>query len=246
MKSRIADELRLRYSPVATIVTDTKPDGAVQMKQGTHGCTVAMFSAAARGKTTVLDRDTLTCGGGKIGMGFCTEFDGVPGGIDYFLSTGRGEGFPEGEGYKKTPDMARAFVEDLPTTQIPFEYVVYKPLEGVDETLEKPLLVSFLCNADQLSALVVLTNYGRATSDNVSIRFGAGCHTLFLLPYRESGQPVPKAVVGVTDISARPYVDADLLTLTVPIAMYHEMEDNVAGSFLEKTPWKKLRERIGK
>lgn len=244
MDSIIAQELKLRYSPVAIVLADEKPDDALQFAEGRWGCVVAMYTAAARGKTAAFDRTTVVCGGGSIGLGFCDEFEGPPGGIEYFLSTGRGEGYPEGEGYKKTPELGQAFVDELPKTKIQQNYVIFKPLDMVDTENETPVLVSFLANPDQLSALVVLANYDRPTSDNVSINFGAGCHTLFLLPFYQAQQEVPKAVVGVIDITARPFVDPDLLSFTVPFEMFQDMENNVPGSFLEKHDWKKVRERI--
>ncbi|MBW1995430.1 MAG: DUF169 domain-containing protein, partial [Deltaproteobacteria bacterium] len=54
----------------------------------------------------------------------------------------------------------------------------------------------------------------------------------------------PRAVVGLTDISARKYIsrqlDRDLLSFAVPWKMFQEMEENVAGSFLERRTWKAL------
>ncbi|MCE5322085.1 DUF169 domain-containing protein [bacterium] len=244
MDSVLANKLKLKYSPVAMILANTKPADAMQFKKGTWGCVMAMFSAAAKGKTAVFDYQTTTCGGGRIGLGFCEEFEGPPGGIEYFLSTGRGEGFPEGEGYKKTPRLAKAFVDCLPRQTIPFDYVIFKPLDSIDTEVETPVLVSFLVNPDQLSALVVLANYDRATNDNVKIDFGAGCHSIFLLPYAEVGKANPKAVVGAIDITARPYVDPDTLTFTLPWQMFIEMEADVPDSFLEKKDWKKVRKRI--
>lgn len=244
MESRIAQELKLRYRPVALLLTDEKPEGALEFKEGHWGCVVAMFAAAARGKTAVFSNETCGCPGGKIGLGFTDEFGHVPGGIEYFLSTGRGEGYPEGEGYMKTPEIAHEFAEALPRTCIPTQYVVAKPLDGVNVEQQKPELVVFFCEPDQLSALIVLANYGRPGSENVIIPFGAGCHTVCLIPYAQSKSETPKAVVGVTDISARPMVDPDVLSFTVPFGMFQEMEADVPGSFLEKEAWKKVRARI--
>ena len=244
MESVIARELKLRCRPVAIVFTDRKPDPALQFKKGRWACVISMLTAAAKGKTAVFDRETCGCGGGMIGLGLSDTFDHVPGGIEYFLSTGRGEGYREGEAFKKTPELARTFVDQLPTDNIPYDYVVFKPLGLVDAESERPEVVCFLCNADQVSALVVLANYGRPGGDNVIVPFGAGCHTICLLPYRESQQERPRAVVGLTDVAARPFVEADLLSFAVPFKMYQEMEANVPGSFLEKESWKKVSDRI--
>lgn len=244
MESRIAKELKLRYQPVAVLFADEKPAGALEFKEGRWGCVVAMFTAAARGKTAVFSKETCGCPGGTIGLGFTDEYDHVPGGIEHFLSTGRGEGYPEGEAYIKTPELAHEFVEELPRTCIPAKYVVVKPLDEVDVESDKPELVVLFCEPDQLSALVVLANYGRPGGENVIIPFGAGCHTVCLIPYARSKNGTPKAVVGVTDVTARPMVDPDLLSFTVPFGMFQEMEADVPGSFLEKPDWKKVRDRI--
>jgi len=244
MKSRIAEEIRLQNQPVAIIFTDDKPEDAVEFKPGVWSCVIAMLTASTKGKTGVFSEATCTCQGGKIGLCFVDTFQGTPGEIEYFLSTGKGEGYPEGEGYKKTPELAKTFVDQLPMTVIPHKYVVFKPLSEVDIDKETPEIVAMLVNADQLSALGVLANYGRPGMDAVIAPFGAGCHTICLLPYNESKKDQPKAIIGCMDISARPYVDKNQLSFAVPYKMFREMEDNVPGSFLERPDWQKIQKRI--
>jgi hypothetical protein len=217
MKSRIAHELKLRYQPVAVLFTNAKPEGAVQFEEGKWGCVIAMHTAAAKGKTAAFDRQRHGCPGGAVGLGF--------GGFKRpnmaeFLSSG-GPG-TEGEHYWKSPTEAKAFIEDD----------------------ERPELVNFYVNPDQLSALVVLAGYGRTTTDNVVTRMGAGCHTICLIPLEESRKNPPRAVIGMFDITARPYVDADVLSFSVPFSMFEEMEAGVPGSFLECADWGKVRDRI--
>ncbi|MGL5512359.1 MAG: DUF169 domain-containing protein, partial [Sporomusa sp.] len=66
-----------------------------------------------------------------------------------------------------------------------------------------------------------------------------------LIPWNEAtAQEQSRAVVGMTDISARPVIDADLLSFSVPFAMFTEMEDNVPGSFLDKHAWHKVAKRL--
>ncbi len=246
MNSRIAEELLLKNSPVVMSTSNEIPAGAIQFKQGARGCVVSLFTAASHGKTAVVDAETTGCMGGSIGMGFCDQFPDIPGGMEYFLSTGYGEGYREGEGYKKTPELAKAFMDELPATVNSEKYVVFSPLEAIDADSNPPLLVSFIVNVDQLSALIVLANYGRVTNDNAAVQFAAGCHSIFLLPLAESKKPLPKAIIGLTDVTARPFVEADKLSFTVPWSMFQEMENNVEGSFLEKHDWKKVKERIAK
>jgi len=244
VKSAIAGELKLRYQPVATIFTDEKPEGALQYREGERGCVIAMLTAASEGETVVFDRNTTGCRGGTAGLCYGSDYGSFPGGFEYFLSTGRGEGYPEGEGYKKSPELVRTLLDALLITAVPFVYRVLMPLSKVDPDRDRPELVTFYANPDQLSALVVLANYGRASNDNVIIPFGAGCQTTCLIPYHEAQRELPRAVVGVTDISARPQVDPNVLSFTVPFKMFEEMEGNVRGSFLDRKAWKKVVERI--
>jgi len=245
LPSRIAEELKLAHLPVAIIFTNDKPEGALEQERGKWGCVIALLTEAAKGKTAVLSRDTCGCSGGRVGLGFGSRsYDEMRGGIEYFLSTGRGEGYPEGEGYRKTPELARAFIDALPATDIPFTYVVFKPLKEVDPEKETPQVVIFYANPDQLAALVVLANYDRGAGDNAIIPHAAGCHSIGIIPYQEAKREKPRAVVGMTDISARPHVSPEVMSFTVPFSRFLEMEANVEGSFLQKKAWQKLRERI--
>ena len=238
MKSKMAEELKLKYQPVAVLFTNEKPAGAAQFVEGKWGCVVGMHTAASKGKAAVFDRKTHGCPGGAVGLGF-GAFPRP--GMAEFLSTG-GPG-QEGEHYWKSPVEAQAFVDATPMKDIPFTYVVFKPLGQLEED-ETPQLVNFYVNADQLSALVVLANYGRSTPDNVAARMGAGCHTICLIPLDEAQKNPPRAVIGMFDITARPYVDADILSFSMPFSMFKEMEANVEGSFLDHPDWKKVRARI--
>jgi hypothetical protein len=118
--------------------------------------------------------------------------------------------------------------------------VVFKPLEMVSED-EIPRTVVFLVNPDQLSALIVLANYGRETADNVTAPMGAGCQQIGILTYKEAESERPRAIIGLTDLSARKVtnrvVGKDILSFAVPYAMFSEMEANAEGSFLDRDTW---------
>jgi uncharacterized protein (DUF169 family) len=257
MNSKIAQAIHTKYSPVAVLLTNEKPENAIQFLEGKHGCVISLLNSAAQGKTAVFDRKTFGCLGGGTGLGFGDTYKNFPGGIDHFLSTGN-EAFcktefgktiaqqmphlEHGEGYIKTPELAKKFIESLPMIDVATHYVVFKPLEKLSNA-ETPSTVVFLANPDQLSALVVLANYARETGDNVLAPFGAGCHQIGIIPYKESESIQPKAVIGLTDITARKIVGKDILSFAIPYKMFLEMEANVEGSFLEKGDWLKILER---
>ena len=270
MKSVIAGALALKYEPVAIIATNDKPADAVQFKEGKFSCVMFMLAAAVRGRTAVFDRKTFGCPGGGVGLGFGNQYKNFPGGEEafcHFLSAGNinwepgmqvaesarpfisDELYDElvyGERYIKTPDLVMKFIECLPITDIPFEYVVFKPLGQVDPDMEEPATVVFLADMDQLSALVVLASYERDSNEAVIIPQAAGCQTIGIYPFDEAKRELPRAVVGLTDISARVQIKRqlkdDVTSFAVPLSMFHEMEANVPGSFLERNTWKELME----
>ena len=262
MESKIASAIHLKHQAVALTWSNEKPESAMQFSPGKWGCVMWLAVHAAKGKTAVADVKTYGCFGGGVGLGFGNQYLNFPGGEEsfcYFLSTGNAgrkggmeiaenikpymtqesyDHFLHGEGYIKNPDLVDKFVKALPMTEIPATYVVFKPLVSVDPAEEKPESIIFFVNPDQLSALCVLANYGRDDNENVIIPYAAGCQTIGIYPYREARSVKPRAVVGLTDLSARVYVrkqlgDPNYMTFAAPFTLFEEMEKNVPGSFLE-------------
>lgn len=268
MESRIADAVETQHPPVALIWADEKPEGAMQFQEGKWGCVMWLTASAAKGRPAACDSKTFGCPGGGVGMGFGNCYKVFPGseeGFCHFLSSGiegwaegaavaqmvkpflRGEAydnFVHGERYVKTPALVRRFVESIPITRIPKRFVVFKPLTDVDPDQERPQAVVFFADPDELSALVVLANYGWGDGQNVIIPYAAGCQTIGIYSYREACSERPRAVVGLTDLSARLFIRKQLgdhlMSFTIPMALFNEMEANVAGSFLERHAWQEL------
>jgi uncharacterized protein (DUF169 family) len=268
MESKIAGTLSLKFQPIALIWSDQKPAGVVQFQEGKWGCIMWLAASAAKGKAAACNRKTFGCFGGGVGMGFGDQYVNFPGGKEcfcHFLSAGNDQweqglqtaekvkpflrketydNFVSGERYIKTPQRVHQFIESLPITDIPAEYVIFKPLSDIDVAQETPQVIVFFADPDQLSALVVLANYDRPDNHNVIIPYAAGCQTIGIYPYQEAKAERQKAVVGLTDLSARVYIRKqladNLMTFAVPLKMFEEMEQNVEGSFLERPTWQGL------
>lgn len=260
--------MHLKYEPVSITLSDDKPDKAVEFKEGKFGCVMSLLAAAVKGRPAAASRATVACPGGGTGLGFGNQYANLPGGVGVFcrfLSTGNEgdeagmqttemirpflteeayDNFRYGERYLKTPELVEKFVNQLPITDVPNEYVLFKPLRDIDPSKEEPYVVVFLADPDQLAALVVLANYERDSSESVIIPHAAGCQAIGIYPFRETQSDVPRAVVGMVDISARVQMRRqlkdDLMSFAVPYAMFREMEGNVPGSFLERRSWHDL------
>jgi hypothetical protein len=82
--------------------------------------------------------------------------------------------------------------------------------------------------------------------DAVIAPFGSGCSTILTYPLKEAEKEQPHAVIGMFDVSARPMVEENILTLAMPFAVFLKLLENVSGSFLETESWKKVQQRIRK
>ena len=271
MESTIAAALKLAHQPVALIWGDEKPDDALRFKEKTWGCVMWLFARVAKGKTAVFDRKTYGCAGGGVGLGFGNTYNLFPGSMEcfyHFLSQGNehfdfgkrlvptitkvaGEDFARtflrGERFMKSPGQVKKFLELLPIADIPSKHVIFKPL-GAVEAQEKPEVISFVVNPHQLAALTTLSYYEADTVEKVIIPKGAGCHQIGIFPYREARSARPRAVVGLTDLfarrSIRQQLGDDIMTFSVPFALFQEMEANVKGSFLQEETWEALAEQF--
>jgi uncharacterized protein (DUF169 family) len=272
-KSQIAGAAGIRLNPVAIVWTDKKPEKALEFKPGTWGCVMWFFAKVAKeGKTAVFSRETTTCAGGCMGLGFGRPLDRHAARNEYgfcsFLSNGI-EGaldkkayqaiidqsfddhhkkmLTEGERFLKNPAVVKKWLQNLPVYDAKDKYIVMKPVSETDENEDIRSIV-FVANADQIAGLSTLANFATGNVlDGVYVAASAaGCQAMGVCTYAEGDSDSPRAVIGLTDLSARkavrPTLGKDVLTFSVPFALYNEMELNVKDSCLELDLWKELRD----
>jgi uncharacterized protein (DUF169 family) len=233
------ETLGLKESPLGIYYTNEKPDG-ITAKTDIHMCMIGLLqNARKKGKTVYFDKDHFGCPGGSYYMGF--RESPMPN-IEYFLSCGI-PGQMEGERYIKTPELAREFFRRMNPRPAPATYCVFKPIE-MFQGEEKLEVVVFFAPPDILSGLFTLTNYALESIDAVHAPFCSGCGAILTHPLKEAEKDQPHATLGMFDVSARPMVEKDILTLAMPYPVFLRLLENVSGSFLETESWKKVLKRI--
>jgi hypothetical protein len=205
-----------------------------------HRCFLADLTKVRQGRNLRFDVSTVGCGGGKRYLGFTQE---VMPNFEHFLSCGIPDTL-EGERYKKTPELVREFERLSPPFAAPARHVVFKRWDRLVEG-DEPAVVIFFAPPDVLSGLFTLANFAEADADGVYCPFCAGCGSIVKYPFLEKDASRPRAVLGMFDVSARPFVPGAKLTFAVPMNKFAAMIDDMDGSFLITKSWKAVRERLG-
>jgi len=123
------------------------------------------------------------------------------------------------------------------------KYVIFKRFDQLTPD-ESPIAVIFFAKPDVLSGLYTLANFDQPDGNGVIAPFGSGCGTIVQKVWLESEKENPKAILGMFDVSARPYVPKDILTFAVPMKKFVQMVDNMDESFLITNSWDKVRKRL--
>ncbi len=225
--------------PITFYYTDEEGHAQLVEPGSVSRCVIGALSEVRKGNSLCFGADSIGCPGGKRYLGFA---EGIMPGFEYFLSYGI-PGRLEGERYCKTPELVREIMTNTPTFQAPGRYIVFKRWDRLDES-DNPEVVVFYAKPDVLSGLFTLARFDEVDRNAVSAPFGSGCSTIVQYPYLEKGSENPKAIIGMFDPSARPFVPPDVITLSVPVEKFARMLDNMEESFLITNTWSRMKKRI--
>jgi len=225
--------------PIGFFYTDTKDQKAMPKPPKEHRCMIGDLAKVRNGKTVCFDVHTIGCSGGKRYLGFDQKL--MPN-FEYFLSCGI-PGKLEGERYKKSPELVKELVQHHTPLKAPAKYILFKRWDKMEDG-DQPLAIIFFAPPDVLSGLFTLASYDEPETHGVIAPFCAGCASIVDYPYRELKKDRPRAVLGMFDVSARPFVPAGLLTFAVPWTKFARMVDNMDESFLITKSWNKVKKRI--
>ncbi len=225
--------------PIIFYYTDYESGAELVPPPSAHQCIIGVLSRVRRGTSLCFEAGSIGCAGGKRYLGFT---DQIMPNFEYFLSCGL-PGKLEGERYKKTPQLVRDMMSKMPKFVAPARYIVFKRLDLLEES-DNPAASIFFATPDVLSGLFTLANYDEVDPNGVFCPFSAGCGTIVQYPYLEKDSARPRAVLGMFDVSARPFVPKEMLTLAMPINKFVRMINNMDESFLITKSWNRVAKRI--
>jgi len=220
----------------------TDDEGAAERAESTEGhrCFIADLAKIRKGESLLFDVAAIGCSGGKRYLGFTQD---VPANFEHFLSCGI-PGILEGGRYKKSPGLVKEYETRSPSFTAPARHIVFKRWDRVGEA-DAPQVVIFFAPPDVLSGLYTLAGFDEADLNAVYCPFCAGCGSIVKYPFLEVDAPRPRAVLGMFDVSARPYVPGSTLSFAMPMKKFSAMINNMDESFLITKSWEAVRRRIG-
>ncbi len=189
-----------------------------------------MFSyinVIANGEPVCFSVQNTGCSGASCYLGFKTP------------SKDAGRFLAERERFKKDAVLGKAFYENIGAHAAEAEFLIWTTIDNTDEHAAIEV-VNLWVDAVNLAGLVTLSNYDRPYNDNVGIPFASGCQSIWTIPYKEKHAEEPKGIVGCMDPAMRKYLPSDVVSFSVTAKRFIEMTENISGTFLEQSSWKRL------
>lgn len=229
--------------PITFYYTDNESHTELIKSSTAHRCVVKDLSRVRKGYSLCYDVDSIGCFGGRRYLGFAgkvtSQFEEL---FSSFLSCGI-PGQIHGERYKKSPEIVKQWLGYSPQFEAPARFIVFKRWDRLQES-DGPEVVIFFAQPDVLAGLFTLANFDEAEPNGVFAPFCAGCASVVQYPYLEGRSQHPRGVIGMFDISARPFLPKDVLTFSVPVNKFSRMVADMEESFLITDSWKRVQKRI--
>ena len=198
----------------------------------TGGCIFKHLDNLLAGGAVSLHADNIGCGGGKLYCGYSELPEFVPNYVSLK------------ERYKRTPEMVVEFVETLGIRRAEPNYLNLARIDAL-ESFDDVEGVIFFATPDVLSGLFTWTTFDLNAPDAVSSLFGSGCSNVITMVVNENARGGYRSYLGFFDLSARPYVDKNVLSFSIPMSRFREMLETMPDSCLFDThAWEKVHQRI--
>ncbi len=197
-------------------------------------CLFSCYENWLRGESICISPNGFSCRGGGYWVG----------GVEFTSRDHLAKTLTQREGFKSSPELMKRWLDQQRPYRIEHQCVVIGPLR--DEQYNYLRTVTFFVNPDQLSLLLLGTEYKNASVDihPAFTAFGSGCGQLAAL-FEDLDPNIPSAIIGATDIAMRQYLPPDVLALTANKPMYRQLCELDENSFLYKLFWQRLRKARG-
>jgi hypothetical protein len=212
---------------------NTKPYQPIIVPQpDTRTCTFVFYKQWLNGKTLHLTKDNFGCGG----AGRCI----------FGVETRSREDFikflVDEEGLKSSHELMNQWIGHNKPYQPEYPNIFIGPLKA--DQYQHLKSVTFYVKPDQLSLLIIGTQYHSAPGDPIPViaPFGSGC--MQLVPAFKDLTKA-QAMIGATDIAMRQYLPPNILAFTVTRPMFEQLCNLDQKSFLYKPFWQRLRKARG-
>ncbi len=247
MDLKLKDEFLVKWKkyfgetdlPFVFFYSKTKGDTPLFNSPPGWSCLICELAKVRKGESMAYNETNLKCGGARRYTGYSKE---MRTNFEYFLSYGI-PGEMEGERYLRTPEMVKKIMQEMKTIIADEQFLLFKRWDKLEEQ-DEPDAVIFITTPDVLSGLFTLCNFDQEDGMGVMAPFGSGCGTLINRVYFEKDKENPKAVLGMFDVSARPCVPKDTLSLAIPMKKFTRMIGYMDESFLITESWQKVQNRI--
>jgi uncharacterized protein (DUF169 family) len=226
--------------PVVFYYTDKEPNAEIVQPSQKWNCFIAELAKVRKGRSLAFNQEAVSCGGGKRYLGFTNK---LRPGFEYFLSCGNKE--IEGERYLQSPELVEKFLANAPWAPAKGKWVVFKRWDMLSAE-DEPEVAIFFAKPDVLSGLFTLAGFDREDMNGTIVPFGSGCSSIIQYPLAECLNAKPRAVLGMLDVSARTYVQENVMSFALPLKRLEEITGYMEETFLITGSWEKVRERINR
>ena len=172
----------------------------------TQGCLFKALPAIRNGEIISMSGESIGCGGGK----FYTGFTPMPEHVPNFVSLK--------ERYKQTPEMVLEGIKKIDVQRATKQYIHFARIDRLTSFEDVEGLL-FLATPDILSGLVTWAFFDNNSPEAISTPFGSGCSATITQAVNENRRGGHRAFLGFFDPSARPYVESNVLSFTIPGAV---------------------------
>lgn len=146
----------------------------------------------------------------------------------------------ESQKYFKNPEIALRQLEAVKDYGDGSDAIVFQDLDSALKEGRPIEVVVFLTDPTRISVLMQLASYSKETpGPAVIMPYGYSCIQIYALPRSEGESDDPHAVLGMTEMYSRRFVDGDQMSFAVPYKLYQRMDSDIDGSFLRKAKFKR-------